>query len=170
MFARGNERRLIFRDERDRRSYLGFLGQAIRRQSWSCLAYCLMHNHVHLVIETPEPNLATGMQRLHGGYAQWFNHRHGRVGHLFQGRYGSVRVRSDAQLWSVVRYVALNPVAAGFCATAADYRWSSHADVLHGAVSPYVDVAHVLDYLASAAGTRAPAERYAALIGERAGP
>ena len=165
VYARGNARTALFLDDRDRRVYLASLAQTIRRQRWRCLAYCLMSNHVHLVIETPEPNLASGMQRLHGGYAQWFNHRHGRVGHLFQGRYGSVLVTSDAQLWAAIRYVVLNPVAAGFCRTAAAYRWSSHADVLRRARSPFVHVARLFGFL-RAAGGRAPLKRYTELTRE----
>jgi putative transposase len=164
VFARGNARTALFLDDRDRRTYLGGLAQTMRREGWRCLSYCLMGNHVHLVIETPEPNLARGMQRLHGAYAQWFNRRHGRVGHLFQGRYGSVLVRSDAQLWAAIRYVVLNPVSHGFCRSAAAYPWSSHADVLRGARSPFVHVARLFRYL-RAAGGRAH-ERYAELIGE----
>ena len=165
VYARGTAGAAIFLDDRDRRFYLGALAQTIRRQGWRCLAYCLMGNHVHLVLETPEPNLARGMQRLHGGYAQWFNHRHGRVGHLFQGRYGSVLVKSDAHLWAAIRYVVLNPVAAGLARTAAAYPWSSHADVLRPVRSPFVHVARLFRFL-RAAGGRAPAERYAELIGE----
>jgi putative transposase len=168
VFARGNYGQVIFRDDRDRRRYLGHFSQAIRRHRWHCLSYCLMHNHVHLVLETPEPNLAHGMQRLQGGYAQGFNRRNARIGHLFQGRYGSVRVASDGQLWSVVRYVVLNPVAAGFCHDAVDYAWSSHGAVMHGVASPFVDVARLLSYVGDAAGSRAPRERYAELIGDAA--
>ena len=65
------------------------LEQVVVRHGWRCLAYCLMKNHVHLLVETPEPNLAAGMRRLHGLHAQRFNKRHGHVGHVFQGRYGA---------------------------------------------------------------------------------
>lgn len=98
MFARGNRKQAIFRDDRDRRDYLGLLALEIRRTRWRCLSYCLMGNHVHLLVETPEANLAVGMQRLQGDYARTFNQRYKTVGHLFQGRYGSVRIRSDRQL------------------------------------------------------------------------
>ena len=80
---------------------------------------------MHLLVETREPNLPTGMQWLHGRYGRNFNDRHDRFGHLFQGRYKAVRQTSDEQLWHVVRYIALNPVKAGLCDRPRDYRWSS---------------------------------------------
>jgi putative transposase len=102
VYARGNAKQAVYLDDADRVTYLRLLDMAIRKRSWRCLAYCLMENHVHLLLETPNANLAAGMQWLHGLYARTFNERHGRVGHLFQGRYGAVRVRSDAQLWGVL--------------------------------------------------------------------
>jgi REP element-mobilizing transposase RayT len=85
VFARGNRQQLIFLDATDRRRYLDLLGRVARRLRWRCLAYCLMDNHVHLLIETRLPNLGRGMRELHGDYAQLFNKRHDRSGHLFQG-------------------------------------------------------------------------------------
>src|SRR5262249_26297523 len=132
VYARGNRRQEIFVDDDDRRTYLAMLGSATRRCRWRCLAFCLMTNHVHLLIETAEPNLGRGMQMVHAPYAQTFNRRHRRVGHLFQGRYGAERIRSDAQVVTTLRYIALNPVTAGACADARDWRWSSHAMALDG--------------------------------------
>lgn len=126
VYARGNNRQDIFSDGSDRRRYLLLLGQSVRRCRWNALGYCLMPNHVHLLIETSSPNLHVGMGRLHSSYAQAFNHRHGRSGHLFQGRYGAKRVTSNEQLITGVRYIALNPVTAGLAATASDWLWSSH--------------------------------------------
>ena len=115
--ARGNERRAIFRDDRDRIAYLRLLQRVRQRAGWLILAYCLMDNHVHLLIETPKPNLGDGMRWFHGHYGRYFNDRHDRSGHLFQGRFTSVRQRTDEQLVTVLRYIALNPVAAGLSAT-----------------------------------------------------
>jgi putative transposase len=126
VYARGNAKQAIYRDDVDRRTYLRLLGLTIGKRNWRCLAYCLMENHVHLVVETPDANLAAGMQWFHSTYAQTFNARHGRVGHLFQGRYGAVRIRSDAQLWTVLRYLSLNPVEAGLCARPSDWQWGSY--------------------------------------------
>jgi REP element-mobilizing transposase RayT len=91
VFARGVVKQPIFRDDLDRRAYLHLLGTAVERFGWRCLGYCLMGNHIHLVIETPRPNLSAGMQWLHGTYADEFNKRHDRSGCLFQGRFGAKR-------------------------------------------------------------------------------
>ena len=131
--------------------------------SWRCLTYCLMSNHMHLLVETPEPNLGSGMQRLHGGYAFAFNRRHGRSGHLFERRYEAVPVTTDEQLWSTVRYIAHNPVEAGMCATPEDWPWSSHASIVDGSAPPWLDVPRLLAYVAAANGGD-PRSRYVELV------
>jgi REP element-mobilizing transposase RayT len=126
VYARGNDRRELFLDSTDRRTYLRLLGQTTRAKRWRSLAYCLMPNHVHLLIETPDGNLAAGMHALHSPYAKAFNKRHGRTGHVFEKRYGAVPVTTDAYMLTVVRYIAMNPVSAGIVSRAADWTWSSH--------------------------------------------
>src|SRR3972149_1510166 len=116
--ARGNERRSIFRDDADRLAFLDVLARVLDRFGWLCLAYCLMGNHYHLLVETPRPNLARGMRQLNGVYAQRFNRRHNRVGHLTQGRYGAVLVEGDEHLLTVASYLVRNPVRAKLCAHA----------------------------------------------------
>ena len=91
------------------------------------LSYCLMPNHVHLLLETPDPNLPVGMQILQGPYARRFNRRHRLVGHLFQGRYGAVRVKDDVHLWTAATYIARNPVEAGHCKEPWESSWTSVA-------------------------------------------
>lgn len=152
VYARGNRRQALFLDDRDRRTYLGMLGAAVRRCRWRCLSFCLMTNHVHLLIETSELNLGAGMQRFHGPYAQTFNRRHGKDGHLFQRRYDAVRIRSDQQLVTTLRYIARNPVEAGACEDAEDWPWSSHAMLVAGHAPPWLDAARVLEYLAAWSG------------------
>jgi REP element-mobilizing transposase RayT len=147
VFARGNRRQRVFLDDRDRRRYVALLHKVVERCRWISLAYCLMDNHVHLLVETPDPNLGDGMRRLHGAYAQEFNRRHGHVGHLFQGRYGAERVTTDAQLVTTLRYIALNPVEAGLCEHAWDWRWSSYALLVKGVAPAWVDAARVRAYL-----------------------
>ena len=162
VWARGNNRRLLFLDRRDREVYLGLLARVVLRQGWLCLAYCLMGNHVHLLIETPRPNLADGMRRLHGEFGQRFNARHSTSGHVFQGRYDSNLITTDAQLWVTARYIALNPVAAGICRLPEHYEWSSHAGVLNGRGRRFVNRGRLFEYFGSAGGD--PYERYREFI------
>lgn len=126
VYARGNRRQAIFRDDDDRRRLLSIFDEVVRRCGWLCHAYCLMTNHYHFLIETPEPNLSEGMQRLNGTYAQSFNLRYGLDGHLFQGRFGSRTVESNWHLLELSRYIVLNPVRAGMCDEAGDWLWSSY--------------------------------------------
>lgn len=130
VYARGNAQELIYRDAADRRIYLKGLGKVVTRKSWRCLAYCLMNNHVHLLLETPHADLSSGMQALHGRYGQIFNVKYGRTGHVFQGRYGAVRISSDAQLCATAAYIARNPAEAGMCAHPEDWEWSSYRQML----------------------------------------
>jgi REP-associated tyrosine transposase len=125
------------------------LGSVVRRCSWRCLAYCLMDNHLHLLVETPKPNLGAGLQRLQAPYAKTFNARHGTVGHLFQGPTRSKRINDDVHLITTLRYIARNPVAAGLCAAEADWPWSSHAMLLAGTAPPWLDAARVHEHLAA---------------------
>ena len=124
--SRGNARAEIYLDDEDRTRFLGVLGQEVEQQGWQCYAYCLMDNHYHLLVETPEPNLSKGMRRLNQVYTQAFNRRHGRVGHVLQGRYKAIIVDKDNYLLELCRYIVLNPVRAGMVKTAKDWRWSSY--------------------------------------------
>jgi putative transposase len=148
VFARGVERRLIFLDDEDRRRYLRFLHGVVEQFGWHCLAYCLMPNHIHLLIETTEPNLGRGMHSLHGAYAQTFNQRWTRVGHLFQSRFGSRAVHDDLGLMRVLPYIVANPVAAGLCAEPDDWAWSSHRVTAEGIASPIVDLNRLSAHIA----------------------
>lgn len=128
--SRGNRRERIFRDDRDRVALLRRLAIVTREYRWRCLSYCLMDNHVHFVIETPETTLGLGMRQLFGRYVQAFNERHELPGRMFQARYGSVLVRTDRQFAQLLRYVALNPVVAGLCVDPCEWPWSSHRALL----------------------------------------
>jgi putative transposase len=163
VWARGVERRNVFVCDDDRRDYLAILGRVVEKFAWRCLAYCLMDNHVHLLVEIETPNLGRGMQRLHGSYGGTFNERHGRTGHLFEGRYGSKPMTSDEQLWWAIAYIANNPVDAGMCTDASTWRWGSHAAIAAGEVPPWLDVERVMEIVARAGGD--PRRRYAELIG-----
>ena len=124
--SRGNEKKLIFKDERDREIFLYSLSQVDKRYNWLCHAYCLMNNHYHLIIETPDGNLSAGMRHLNGVYTQAFNRQHNRVGHLFQGRYKGILIQKDSHLLEVCRYVVLNPVRAKAVKKPEQWRWSSY--------------------------------------------
>lgn len=152
VFARGNDKRVIFFDDLDRRRYLRTLRSTVEERLWRLLAYCLMDNHVHLLVETPQPNLGDGMRWLHGTYAGGFNKRHGRSGHLFQGRYGAQRIKTDAQLSAVTAYIAMNPVEAGLCDLPEDWPWSSHSLVVAGRAPDWMDIPHLLAYFEAAGG------------------
>ncbi|MBM3301714.1 MAG: transposase, partial [Deltaproteobacteria bacterium] len=123
--ARGNAGAAIFLDDFDRTVFLSVLGDLVGRYNWICHAYCLMGNHYHLLIETPDGNLSEGMRQLNGIYTQKLNRRHGRVGHVFQGRFKSIIVEKDSYLLELCRYVVLNPVRAGIVKHPKDYPWSS---------------------------------------------
>jgi REP-associated tyrosine transposase len=125
--CRGNERRLIFRDDRDRTVFLSLLSEVIGLFAWRLHAYVLMGNHYHLLLETPEPNLSRGMHRLNSIYSQQFNKRHERVGHLLQGRFHAILVEKERHLLELVRYLVLNPVRAGLADSASEWPWSNFA-------------------------------------------
>ena len=125
--SRGNARKQIFSDHRDRDQFLEILANVVTRYNWICYAYCLMNNHYHLLIETPQAHLSRGMQLLNGVYTQWSNHRHQRVGHLFQGRFKSILVEEDNYLLELARYIVLNPVRAKLVQRVGDWPWSSYS-------------------------------------------
>ncbi|HEU4889216.1 MAG TPA: transposase [Thermoanaerobaculia bacterium] len=144
--SRGNEQRDIFRDDVDREMFLTFLGKAVKRFGWSVTAWVLMTNHFHLVIQTPDPNLSRGMHWLNGSYAGWFNRRHKRSGHLFQGRFHGVLVEKENYFRELLRYVVLNPVRANMVARPEDYRWSSYRSTAGlEAADGWLDISSILD-------------------------
>ena len=124
--SRGNERREIFRDRNDRSTFLEILSDTVTSARWRLHAYVLMMNHYHLLIETPVRTLSRGVKRLNESWAQHFNWRHDRVGHLFQGRFTGVLVERETHLLELVRYVVLNPVRCGAVEHAFDHEWSNY--------------------------------------------
>ena len=143
--SRGNERKAIFKDDGDRRLFLDILAQVNQRFHWLCHAYCLMDNHYHLVVETPDANLSKGMRQLNGVYTQAFNRRHRRVGHLFQGRFKGIVVQKESHFLEVCRYVVLNPVGAAMVKHPREWVWSSYrATAGQSAVSRCLTVDEVL--------------------------
>jgi putative transposase len=124
--CRGTALQSIFEDETDRLLFLRILDRVVREFKWTCHSYCLMNSHYHLILQTSEPNVASGMQYLNGVYSQRFNKRHGRIGHLMEGRYWSRIIDSENYFYTASRYIVLNPVRAGICERAADWMWSSY--------------------------------------------
>ncbi len=107
--TRGDERRRIFHDDGHYDRFTRGLKDEVTRSGWKVLSYCWMPNHIHLLVQTPEPNLARGMQHWLSGYANWYSQRNRRVGHLFQGRYKAFLVEDAGYFWSLSRYIHLNP-------------------------------------------------------------
>jgi REP element-mobilizing transposase RayT len=124
--SRGDGREDIYLSDADRLLWLDVMGEVCTRFHWVCHSWCQMTNHYHLLIETPEANLAQGMRQLNGVYTQRFNRRHGRVGHVFQGRYKAILVERDRYLLELARYVVLNPLRAGMVERLDDWPWSSY--------------------------------------------
>lgn len=163
--ARGDRREDIVEDDEDRWVFLQTLEKVISQFNWLCYAWCLMDNHYHLLIQTPDGNLSKGMRQLNGVYTQASNRRHRRVGHLFQGRFKAILVDSDVYLLELSRYVVLNPVRAGIVETPAEWIWSSYRETV-GLVPPATWLA-VDGLLAAFAEQRSLAQsRYAQFVKE----
>jgi putative transposase len=145
--SRGVRKAPIFTDDEDRVNFLRMLSETVRVFGWRCPAYCLMTNHYHAVVVTPEPNVGMGMKRLNGLYAQNFNRRHGFRGHLFEDRYRSIDVVSDEQFVTPLQYVVLNPVQSGMCAGPDQWPWSSYRATVGSVPAPrFLDVPGVLPW------------------------
>lgn len=149
--ARGDRREPIYDDDTDRTAFVNLLGDVCRQYNWICHAYCLMGNHYHLLVETPEGNLSSGMRQLNGVYTQQYNRRHGRVGHVFQGRYKAILIEKESYLLELARYIVLNPVRAQMVSVALEWPWSSYRATA-GLQQPVAGV-HV-DWILTAFGVR----------------
>jgi REP element-mobilizing transposase RayT len=123
--ARGNGRMLIYLDDRERLYFLDLLGEVVGDYRLACDAYCLMPNHYHLLLETTDRNLSAAIRQLNGVYAQWWNRRHQRVGHVFQGRFKAQLVQGQRCYLHVARYILRNPMRGGLVPHPAAWRWSS---------------------------------------------
>jgi REP element-mobilizing transposase RayT len=128
--SRGDRREDIYHDDADRQAWLTVLAQVCKRFNWTVHAYCLMSNHYHLLVETPDANLSAGMRQLNGVYTQLTNRAHDRVGHVFQGRFKAIVVDKDSYLLELARYVVLNPVRAGMVDDPGQWPWSSYGAML----------------------------------------
>ncbi|MBK8174408.1 MAG: helix-turn-helix transcriptional regulator [Rhodospirillales bacterium] len=124
--ARGNAGQTIFLKDGDRRAFIELLGREVAQHRWRCHGFCLLDDQYRLLIETPEANLGRGIGRLNAMYSQWFNRRHGRVGHLFQGRYKAIVIEKAVWIARLARDLAWAPVHAGLAKRPGHWEWSSH--------------------------------------------
>jgi REP element-mobilizing transposase RayT len=124
--ARGNEQKDVFKSKKDREKFLGYLESATERYGAVIHVFCLMSNHYHILLETPEGNLSRIMRHINGAYTTYFNVKRKRFGHLFQGRYKAILIEAEAYATELSRYIHMNPVKAGMVATTEEYGWSSY--------------------------------------------
>ena len=168
--SRGDRREPIFEDDADRQALLAVVAQTMERFDATVLAYCLMDNHYHFVLQTRRANLSRLMQQLNGIYTQTYNRRHGKVGHLFQGRFKGILVDKNAYLLEVCRYVDLNPVRARMVRDPGKWPWSSFgAHTGKVPAPPWLDTPALHGYVlgrtvVTLADRRKAAARYATLV------
>jgi REP element-mobilizing transposase RayT len=134
--SRGDRKGRIFLDDSDYLAWQATLALVCTRCHFIVHSFCQMPNHYHLMVATPEGNLTMGMRQLNGQFAQYFNRRHGLVGHVFQGRYKAILVQKETYLLELARYIALNPVRAGLAKVPEAWRWSSHRLLLENGSAP----------------------------------
>ena len=154
VIVRGNHRQKTFLNESDYQAYLERLGRYRKRLAVTVYAYCLMPNHVHLLVETGSQPLSRFMQGLQQSYTQYFNRKHHKVGHLFQGRYKAIVCDKDEYLLGLVRYIHLNPIRANMVQKLDAYPYSGHRHYVEGRVSEVLEPGRVLDLLGGRAGYR----------------
>jgi putative transposase len=160
--ARGVSGADIYLDDLDREVFLELLSRVVRHYRWRCHAYCLMSTHYHLLVETILSNLSRGMRDLNGAYVRAFNSRRERAGHLLGARYRSVLIESDRQFAATAAYIAENPVKAGLCVAAEDWRWGSYAAVIGEAEKPsFLTLQDVREHLGPFATSSQPLPRLA---------
>lgn len=152
--SRGNERKEVFKSNKDREQFLSYLESAVVRYGAVIHAYCLMSNHYHLLLETPSANLSKIMQHINGAYTNYFNAKRKRVGHLFQGRFKAIVIEADTYLLNLSRYIHLNPVRAKIVISPDEYAWSSYLNYIGTRKCPdWLTTDFVLERLGVVAGS-----------------
>lgn len=144
--SRGNGQKDIFKSEADREKFLAYLGSAAERYGAVFHAWCLMTNHYHLMIETPEGNLSRIMKHINNSYTNYFNIKRKRAGHLLQGRYKAILIEADAYAAELSRYIHLNPVRAKMVPSPEEYKWSSYRFYAEGNGPSWLSTGFVLGY------------------------
>lgn len=164
--SRGDRKRGIYADDKDRLVWSRMLGQACVRYNLKVYSYCQMGNHYHLLLETTEPNLSAGLQHLNGNYSAYFNRRHKLVGHVFQGRYKAILCDAERYLLELARYIVLNPVRARMVRVPEQWWWSSHLPVMGLAEVPdWLDTNVILSRFGPDAQSAIPLYREFVLAG-----
>jgi putative transposase len=160
VFSRGSNRQAIFQYDSDRVDFLECLARVARRHHLACLAYCLLPNHFHLVVQTPQGDLSDAMKALNGRYSLRYNRRHRRDAHLFKNRFGAVHQSSESQLLWTLRYTVRNPVEAGLCGDPGEWPWSSYRACV-GEVKPprFLALRRLLSYFGDAPEVAMPRYR-----------
>lgn len=145
IMLRGNERKGVFLDRMDKHKFLEVLALKQKELAFSIYAYCLMNNHIHLILNNDNADLASIMKGIAVRYATFFNWKYNRVGHVFQDRFKSQVIEDDQYLLVAVRYLHNNPVKAGFTEHPEDYEWSSYRQYLAPVSKPWLNTALVLN-------------------------
>lgn len=150
--SRGNEKKDVFKSQKDREKFLSYLESASNRYGAVIHVYCLMSNHYHLLLETPAGNMAEIMRHLNGAYTTYFNVKRKRSGHLFQGRYKAILIEADEYATELSRYIHLNPVNAGMVVRPEEYQWSSYRSYIGDAAPPaWLQTGFILGYFGNKA-------------------
>jgi putative transposase len=134
--GRGINKQPIFYDDEDRTSFLAAVQNSVRRHNWLCHCFCLLPNHHHMLVETPEGNISAAMHYFLGLFARFFNRKYSRVGHVFQNRFHSILVQKESYLLQLNRYISLNPVRANLVSDPAEWQWSSYPAYIGKVLTP----------------------------------
>ena len=165
VISRGNDRQHVYLDDPDRRTFLELLAATVDRYRLLCHSYCLMGNHHHLLLETPRANLSLAMRQLNGLYAQRFNRRYGRCGHVFQARFRAILIQKESHLLRTARYIVRNPVRARICDRPGQWPWSSYSALAGSIAAPsYLCTDELLSQFARS--RRAAQARYRSFVAE----
>lgn len=148
VMSRGVEKRIIYKNHRDKYRFLQILEESVQKHSLHIFAYCLMNNHFHLLLKTPNGNLSNAMHFINSSYVIYFNKKWDRVGHLFSSRYKAILVDKDSYAMGLSRYIHLNPVKANIVPKPELYKWSSYSDYRGFKSTPWLTAEWVLKLFA----------------------
>ncbi len=147
VMMRGNYKQNIFLNNKDRNCFLNILEDTIDKYCYNLHLFCLMDNHVHLVIEVHDIPLAKIMQSINTRYSKAHNHRHNKIGHLFQGRYHAKLIQNDEYFLELCYYIHMNPIKAGICSSLEGFLWSSHPSYINSKYRSWLNTQHIKSLL-----------------------